>query len=436
MGSVWSENVSLPSFDRLNGNIKTDVLIIGGGIAGILCAHCLKSRGVDTVLVEAETLCGGITKDTTAKITAQHGFIYQKLVKSFGKEKARMYYDANSEALEVYRQMSRDIECDFENKDSYVYSTDSPEKVSAELEALQKINVKAEYVGSIRLPFDTSGAVKFTGQAQFNPLKFLAALLNNITVYENTAVRRIDGKIAVTDNGSVTAEKTIVTTHFPFINKHGSYFLKMYQQRSYVMAVENAERPDGMYVDGSGTGMSLRSYRDLVLVGGGGHRTGKPGGGYSEIESFIKENYRAAEIKYKWATQDCMTLDGVPYIGKYSAMTGDLYVAAGFNKWGMTTSMAAAKLLSDMVCGIHNKYEELFSPSRSMLKPQLAVNTLEALSGWAYPSAKRCPHLGCVLKWNKQEHTWDCPCHGSRFTREGKLIDNPATGNLKRFSKR
>jgi len=125
-----------------------------------------------------------------------------------------------------------------------------------------------------------------------------------------------------------------------------------------------------------------------------------------------------------------MSLDGLPYIGKYSKRTPDLYVASGFNKWGMTSSMVSAKILCDMILGKNNAYQDIFSPQRSMLKPQLFINGLETSKNLLTPTSPRCPHLGCALKWNKQEHSWDCPCHGSRFEKDGKLIDNPSTGNL------
>ena len=223
-----------------------------------------------------------------------------------------------------------------------------------------------------------------------------------------------------------------MTTHFPFLNKHGSYFLKLYQHRSYVIALKNAPDVGGMYLDEAQAGMSFRNYEDLLLVGGGGHRTGKKGGAWQELRNFARRYYPQDDEQYHWAAQDCMSLDGVPYIGPYSASTTDLYVATGFNKWGMTTSMVSAEILSDLVQGRENPYAEVFSPSRSIFHPQLAVNGFEAVVNLLTPTARRCPHMGCALKWNAVEHSWDCPCHGSRFTCDGKLIDNPATGDLKK----
>lgn len=431
MSSLWIENSELPHFRSLNKNIKTDVLIIGGGMAGILCAYILRQAGIDCVLAEADTICSGITKNTTAKITSQHGLIYGKLIREFGEEKAKLYLEANETAIEKYRELCRNIDCNFEEKDSYVYSVDSADKIEKELDALGRLGFNAEYAERLPLPFKTCGAVKFRNQAQFDPLKFAAAISRDLNIYEHTAVRELIGTEAQTDNGKIFADKIIVATHFPFINKHGSYFLKMYQHRSYVIALENAQDVNGMYVDESHKGMSFRNFKGLLLIGGGGHRTGKSGGGWDELRNFAKRKYPKANERYFWATQDCMTLDGVPYIGRYSARTADMYVVTGFNKWGMTSSMVAATVLADMVSGKQNKYAEVFSPSRSILRPQLAANAFEATVNLLTPTAKHCPHLGCALKWNKQEHTWDCPCHGSRFTENGKLIDNPATGDLK-----
>lgn len=432
MSSVWSETSKIQNFAHLNKEINTDVLIIGGGMAGILCAYMLAQSGVNYVLVEADTICSGITKNTTAKITSQHGLIYDKLIRQFGIEKARMYLEANEAALEKYRGLFQNINCDFETKDAFVYSLDHKKKVENELIALDKIGFHAEFCDKLPLPFSVAGAVKFKNQAQFNPLKFVSAIAQGLNIYEKTTVRELLDHTAVTDHGKIVADKIIVTTHFPFINKHGSYFLKMYQHRSYVLALENAPDVDGMYVDEAEKGMSFRNYDHMLLIGGGDHRTGKQGGNWQELSDFARRHYPNANEKYRWATQDCMTLDSVPYIGHYSKNTPDFYVATGFNKWGMTSSMVSAMILTDMVTGKENPYAPVFSPSRTILRPQLAVNAFEAVTNLLTISPKRCPHLGCALKWNPQEYTWDCPCHGSRFTKDGKLIDNPATGDIKR----
>ena len=431
MGSLWEQTWEKPNFPAQDGDLSTDVLIIGGGMAGILCAYRLHCAGVPYVLAEAETICGGITKNTTAKLTSQHGLIYDKLISRFGIQRAKQYLAANQAALQTYRTLCRKIDCGFEEKAAYVYALDDRRKLQREVNALEKLGVPAEFTDELPLPFPVAGAVKFPNQAQFHPLKFVSGLAKGLRVYEHTRVRELIGTTAVTNHGRIRAEKILVTTHFPFLNKHGSYFLKLYQHRSYVIALQGAPDVDGMYVDASRTGLSFRNCQNLLLLGGGGHRTGKKGGGWRELRDFARRHYPQAEEQYRWAAQDCMSLDGVPYIGPYSASTPDLYVAAGFNKWGMISSMVSAMLLSDLVQGKNSPYGEVFSPSRSILRPQLAVNGFEAVSSLLTPTTRRCPHLGCALKWNPVEHTWDCPCHGSRFTEDGKRLDGPATGDLK-----
>lgn len=431
MGSIW-QSQHMPHFPPLWGQTHVDVLVIGGGMAGLLCAHFLKQAGVNCAVAEADRLAGGVTQNTTAKITSQHGLLYRQLYQRFGREGAGLYLEANEQALRVYKQLCREIDCDFTEQDSFIFSKNDRQKLEEELTVLQDLKYPAELAEVLPLPFPTVGAVKFPNQAQFHPLKFLSHLADELTVYENTPVRQLAKNTALTDHGKITADHIIVATHFPFLNKHGSYFLKLYQQRSYVLALENAPDFPGMYLDEGENGLSFRHHKGTLLLGGGGHRTGKDGGGWRTLEQFTQVHYPQAVITRRWATQDCMSLDGVPYIGSYSARTHNLYVAAGFNKWGMTTSMAAARVLTDQILGRDNPCAALFSPSRSMLQKQLMINAKEAAAHLLAFSSKRCPHMGCALKWNPQEHSWDCPCHGSRFTEEGKLLNNPATGGLKR----
>lgn len=430
MNSLWSRTADIAERKALGTDCRTDVLIVGGGIAGILCAYKMECAGIPYILAEAETVCSGITRNTTAKITCQHGLIYSRLIKEYGVEKARMYFEANRAALKEYRILCKNIDCDFEEKDSYVYSVSDRKAIEKEVKSIEELGFTADFTEETSLPFDIAGAVRFPNQAQFNPMKFISSISEGLNIYEHTKICEFQGKKVVTNQGTIHAKKIIIATHFPIINKHGGYFLKQYQHRSYVIAFENAQQIDGMYVDERKTGMSFRNYRDLLLIGGGGHRTGKQGGKWQEISDFARRWYPDAKEKFRWAAQDCMTLDGIPYIGLYSRGTPDMYVATGFNKWGMTSAMAAASILTDMIQGRQNDYAGLFSPARSMLHPQLFINAAEATVNLLTPTVKRCPHLGCALKWNSQEHSWDCPCHGSRFDEDGALIDNPATGNL------
>lgn len=430
MRSIWTEDIRLPHFKRLTGSRKTDVLIVGGGMAGILCAHFLKKAGVEYILAERSRICSGITRNTTAKITSQHGMIYQKLLKKAGAERARMYLDANQEAVRRFAELCGRTDCDYEEKTSYVYSRKDKKKLEKEAEALSKIGFDPLYTETCELPIETAGAVGFAGQAQFHPLKFISGITEELNIYEDTFIREFTEDTARTEEGNIAFDRLIFATHFPIDNKHGMYALKMYQHRSYVIALEGAPGLNGMYVDEAKSGMSFRNYKDYLLLGGGAHRTGKDGGCWEELRNCARLYYPNLDEKYYWSAQDCMTLDGIPYIGQYSRSMPNCYVASGFNKWGMTSSMAAALILTDMILGKENPYAPVFSPSRNMIKPQLLVNGYSAVANLLTISEKRCPHLGCALQWNRSEHSWDCPCHGSRFDGFGKLLDNPANGDL------
>ncbi len=431
MESIWQKEAELPKFSTLKEDIKTDVLIIGGGLAGILTAYKLKEKGVNCIVVEKDRICQKVTANTTAKITSQHGFCYSKILKSNGFESAKIYLHANQQALLEYEKLCKNIDCDFEKKDNFVYALEDMNLIDEELKALWKIGFDAEFQDKLPLPIKPIGAIKFKNQAQFNPLKFVRGIIKDLKIYENTFVKKIDENSAITEKGKINFKKAVIATHFPIINNHGLFFMKMYQHRSYVIALENAQQINGMYVDESEKGLSFRNHKNLLILGGGSHKTGKEGGNWTELRDFARISYPEAKEVTHWATQDCMTLDDIPYIGPYYKGAKNLFVATGFNKWGMTNSMVSAMILSDMIIEKENPYAKTFNPSRSILKPQLFVNGFESVKNLLTPTPKRCPHLGCALKWNKAEHTWDCPCHGSRFTEKGKLLETPANGNIK-----
>ncbi len=427
MKYLWETDVTPPHFSPLSGDTSTEVLIIGGGMAGILCAQSLHERGVDYLLLEAESIGGGITRGTTAVLTAQHDTLYSDLIKRFGTEKAKQYLKANLHAVDQFWSLSKKIPCNFEEKPSFMYTRADTQTLEQEAQTVQSLGFPAEFTKKVPLPFNVAGAVVYLGMAQFHPLKFLFGVATDLNICENSFVNGIKDGVAYTDRGNIRARKIIVATHFPFIDRRGLYFMKLYQMRSFVVALANAPDVDGTYVDTAEDGIYLRNYQDLLLVGGGDHRTGKKGGGFEAVRDFIRRYFPNTQEKYAWATQDCMSLDGVPYIGPYSPATPNLYVATGFNEWGMTSSMVSASILSDMITGQKNEYAAAFSPSRSMFRKQLFANLGVTLGDFSIPTAKRCSHLGCALKWNSAEHTWDCPCHGSRFDERGRLIDNPAT---------
>ena len=476
MKSVWSESCKFRKREALNKDIKTDVLVIGAGIAGILTAYMLKQKGRDVVLIDAAEIASGNTKNTTAKITSQHDLIYSKLIAEFGEEKARQYAKANELAIKKYKEIIeyKRIECDFEEKPAYVYSLNEVDVLKEEVEAAKNLGIDAEFVQEVNLPFKIKGAVKFNNQAQFNPLKFLRGISNELVIYENTRALEIKENLVVTSGGNITANNIVVATHYPIMNAPGYYFMKMHQERSYVLALENTSEIDGMYIDLNKEGYSFRTYNNLLLLGGISHRTGEneEGGSYDELRKVVKKLYPKAKEKYYWSAQDCMTIDGIPYIGRYSNETPNIYVATGFNKWGMTSSMVSAMIISDMILEKENDFSEIFSPRRfdlSLSINNIANDLIETAKNFIaqkvyIPSSEiehiknghggiieyngekvgvykdkegkeffvstKCTHLGCQLSWNADELTWDCPCHGSRFDYKGRLIGSPATKDL------
>ncbi len=426
--SIWSEFDSKKEFPSLDRDIECEVLVIGGGIAGILTAYYLKEAGKQVILVEGKTIGDGVTKNTTAVITAQHDTPYSKLIKMHGVKKAKAYLDINLSAVEEYKRLAQGIDCDFEIKPSYMYS----EKygLDEEHKALLSLGYEAELVGKTPLPIDVKGAVKFSGMAEFHPLKFMYAIARELEIYENTFVVGIEDNAAYTDKYRIRFKEAIVATHFPFINSHGAFFIKMHQRRSYVMALENAGDVGGTYIDDMEEGFYFRNYGDLLLVGKGEHRTGTHTNAIEELENFKSKYFPQADVKRMWANQDCVTLDSMPYIGRYGAMKS-VYVTTGFNLWGMTGSMVGAMLIRDMLTGRENEYMKVLSPRRRILRLQLFANIGAFLLNMIFPTVKRCPHMGCALKYNKREHSWDCGCHGSRFNEDGKIIDNPSTKDAK-----
>ena len=433
MESIW-QNTELPHFPPLWGEIHTDVLIIGGGMAGLCCAHTLQEAGVSCVVVEKDRLAGGTTGNTTAKITAQHGLCFDKLLRRFGTEGAQTYLQANLSAISAFASLAEEIDCDFSRIDHTVYARSGMQQLETELAALEKLGYPAVFREKLPLPFPTAGGICFPDQAKFHPLKFLAGLTADMTIYENTPVLQLTPHLAITEKGKIHFSKAIVATHFPLLNKHGLYFLKLYQQRSYAVSLEGAKPLDGMYLEENG--LSLRQAGSALILGGGGHRTGKRGGGYLALEAAAQRYFPDGTITNRWAAQDCMTLDGLPYVGQYSKNTPWLYVATGFQKWGITNSMAAAHLLTALILEKPHPCKLLLSPQRRMLRPQLAVNGWESAVNLLAPGLHRCTHMGCRLNWNPQEHSWDCPCHGSRFSRSGQVLNNPAVKPLPAFRRR
>lgn len=442
MESIWSRTVEIPERDALEGNIKVDAAVIGAGMAGILTAYFLQESGLDTVVLEADRIAGGQTKNTTAKITSQHGLIYSDLIQKYGESRAGLYGEAHEAAIIQYAKLihKRQIECHFERLPAYVYSVQDREKLMEEAEAAALLGLPASFQEQTKLPFKTVGAVRFDNQAQFHPLEFIRNISDDLVIYEKTRVHSVRGHEIYTDKGKVAAKHIIFTAHYPIINIPGFYFVRQHQERSYVVAYENVKKLNGMYYSIDKDGLSLRSHGDILLAGAGGHRTGENdcGDKYATVRRVAEKYFPEGTETAHWSAQDCMPHDRLPFIGLYSMLRPYWHVATGFQKWGMTSSMLAAMLIHDEIWNMENPYAILFSPQR--IHPAASFKNLmedmgKSIQGLSKgvslyfgkdKNHRRCSHMGCALNWNEDEQSWDCPCHGSRFTEDGKLLDNPS----------
>lgn len=442
MESIWSQETDIPERPSLEGDMEAEAAVIGAGMAGLLTAYFLKRQGKDVVVLEADRIASGQTKNTTAKITSQHGLFYTNLVRKIGREKAGLYVRANEEAIQAYQQLiqEKDIHCDFLKMPSYLYSRKDADVLKREADLAAELGSGAYFTEITELPFRTVGGVCFPEQAVFHPLKFAEAIAAELTIYEQTRAISVDGHVIKTDRGNVTAEHIVFATHYPFLIVPGFYFMRQHQERSYVLALSGAATYPGMYYSAEPGGVSLRNAGDLLLFGGGAHRTGDSSdcaAVYKVLRREAEEYYPQCQEAARWSAQDCVTHDHIPFIGKYSHYRPDWYVATGFKKWGMTSSMVAARLITDLICGQPNPYEELFSPQRLLVSASakdfikdMGISVKGLVRGLFHPS-RRCPHMGCELKWNPTERTWDCPCHGSRFGMDGELLDNPAQTEIR-----
>jgi len=494
--SLWIQSIEdLPSFPKLQHDIEADVTVVGGGISGITTAYKLTQAGFKVVLLEAGKLLHGTTGHTTAKLTAQHHLIYDELIKQEGKEKAGLYYKANQDARKLMESLieKHAIDCDLQAQDAYIF-TNSDEylhKLQNEMSAYETLGISGAYLDRIPLDVPAKAAVRMDGQSQFHPLQYMAALVKMVSqsgghLYEqSTALDIQEGphpKVKTADGYSVTCKHVVICSHFPFYDGYGFYFARMHAERSYVLGIKtNMTYPGGMYISAEEPSRSIRSAASsdgtpLLIIGGQNHKTGQgicTINHYEALQGYASQYFNATDIVYRWSAQDLVTGDKLPYIGRITSSSPNVYIATGFKKWGMTSSTAAAMLISDLIQEKSNEYEELFAPSRSLsLKTvkNLAADNLDVAKhlisgkleltrrkpedlapdegsavtvhgsragayrdkeGKLYVVDTTCTHMGCEVEWNDGERTWDCPCHGSRFSITGEVMEGPAEKPLK-----
>lgn len=493
--SFWIETTNKTNYPKLKKDINVDVCIVGGGIVSAITAYLLADSGLNICILEKDRVCTGVTANTTGKITSQHGLFYNYLENNFSINFAKEYLQSNEEAISLIKNIveKENIDCDFEIQDSYVFTTSKQEvsKIRDEVETVKKLGLNAEYLTKIPLPIkDILAAIKFPNQAQFHARKYTLKLFDiiskkGVNIFENSKVIDIkhneDSYSIYTDSSVVKSKFLVMTTHYPIKNFPGFYFLKMYQSKSYAIAVDTKEDLfSGMYINSWDPVISFRTapYNDsrLLIVVGSDHKTGatdiKIEDRFRNLENYIRSIYPNMEVKYRWSTEDCISLDKVPYIGEFSNLYKNMYIATGFKKWGMTSSHVAGKIISDKILGKEPKYAEIYKATRlepiknikefgNMLKESTyslvinkikpALNSLDDIpngnggivnynndkigvykddSGKIFAVKPICKHLGCELSWNNLEKTWDCPCHGSRYDYTGKIITEPTKKNL------
>ena len=488
--SLWLATTRETQYPRLEGDVRVDVAVAGGGIVGILTALLLKEAGRTVALVEARRLCGGTTGHTTAKLTSQHGVKYDELVQSFGAEKARLYAEANEAAIDFVEQRARDegIECDFRRLPAYVWADTGEERrrLEADAEAAGRLALRAEVVGDVPLPVSSTGALRFENQAQFHPLKFLLPLAERIPgggshVFEWTPAQRVDRAALLTAGGRVDAEHVVLATHLPF-DDTGLLFARAFPYRGYVVAapLEEGAMPEGVFLNAGSPTRSVRTATDgdgetLLVVAGDGHKVGTEsdtGRHYRALEDWARERFPLGPIRYAWSTQDYYSVDRIPYVGRLRPGSRTTWVGTGFGAWGMTNGVAAARVLADAILARDNRWRAVYDSSRVgpfvrrrflqenvgaamhfakdrvRLPGEETVAALQPGEGTVIDSGGEklavsrgddgaltavsavCTHLRCIVRWNAAERSWDCPCHGSRFAADGRVLQGPALSPL------
>ena len=426
--TTWSGYIE-KKFPELKDDIECDVLVVGGGLCGILCAYKLHELGKNVVLLEMNNICGKKSLKTTATITAIEDIMYYDLIDKIGEDNAKLYLEANLYALNEYRKLSKKYDFDFEECPSYKYSKIDDGMIEKESKAIKSLGYNTSIKQHIDIPINIAKALEFKNQGQMNPLKLVNELVNDLTIYENSKVVKVQENCAYTETNSVKFKDIVITTGYPFLKLKGLFFLKMYQKKSHVVEVSDNHGCKGNGVGVSDDDIYFRNYNNSVLLGSSDERTGYDCNGFEKINQLIVSKYDVRKVKNRWINIDAITLDGMPYIGRYTKNSEHIYIATGFNMWGMTKSLLASHIISDLIVNKENRFTKLFSPCRKMLFKPLIKNIGFAVKEMVKLKKKRCSHLGCPLFFNEVDNTYECRCHGSKYNLDGHILDTPAQNN-------
>ena len=491
----WDEDAPRTRFTPLAGAASADVIIVGAGIVGIALAEILKRAGKRVAVIDALHVGTQVTGRSTAKLTALHGLVYADLIREHGERTARLYAEANQDALQhvVERVEHYGIDCALERVPAFTHSESGQglEKLRAEADAARRVGLPVRFVEEAPLPFPIAGAVRLDDQFQLQPQRFVRGLAQTIPgdgsmIFEMT--RALDIEAAnphrvTTDRGTLTGRDVVIATNIPFPFR-GLYFTKVYPRAHIVLAarIGHATAPGGMFISSAETpSFSVRAFRDgdstVLIATGGGFR---PGRGevaehYNALREYVQSRFDIKEELCWWSNEDYDSMDRLPFVGPL-VRDARIHAATGFSAWGLSNGVAAARILAERILGggAHEQLAAAFSPRRwaprsaarrfgignAHVAREFVQGRLETLragnaselaraqgglvrhhgrlvaaykdpAGALHMFSPRCPHLGCLLGWNAAEQTWDCPCHGSRFRRDGRLLHGPAVRDMK-----
>lgn len=486
--SIWKYNIRKRALNKLDKNITTDILIIGGGISGLTTAYFLRNSKYKVTLIDKD-ICGhGVSANTTGKLTFMQDLIYSKLSSNFNEEVALKYLNSCKDAIRIVKNIvsRNNIDCNLENVSSYVFTNDinKIENFKKEEEFYNKNNIKYKVVSKLPNNLGVKYGIKINYGCVFHPVKYLMGirkilLESKVCIYENTRaikLTRKDNYYEVnTENGIILAKKVIVCTHYPFFVMPGMIPLKSSIEKSYVLSGITKTNKKFIAISNENPVYSIRYYtnndKNYIIYAGSSHYIANHfdiGKRYKELINDYKK-YIDKDIKYYFLNHDIMTPDHLPYIGSVYKNDNSLLIATGFNKWGMTNGTIAGKILSDIVLNKDNQYIELFNPHRKITKDKVKnliiynylnaktyiltkvkkqysfyhdnveIKTINGKKVGIYTDKKnnkhmvyvKCPHLKCDLIFNNVDKTWDCPCHGSRFDVDGNIIFGPSVYNIK-----